>query len=1126
MRYIKFGVRSSEFGFRIIMLIMLFLPLAYALSPNSTNIDMYYRFDGNLSDASSHAITATLKTGSTTYSPGKLGSAINLSGANAFLSTKAAAYNYNEIKVMEFWIYLDSVPHNGVPFTFDYADEPQTTFYILPAGKFHVIMDPDAGVDTWSWSTGIWNHIVLFPNYGGRLLIFNNSKIVYNGSSTSPIKDRTALAIGGYLGTNDLVHGKLDNLILFNSTPSNSTIQQWVDDAYNSGAGRDPIAPAAAQVISNSSWNVTNYIDLISNSTAWNSNSYINVSANNLTATFSLNIGANATCSIHNLNYTDMKAKNSNYALLSNAVPLPTAHSFLFYDNLSAYNSTTCIYCAYYNGGSLTASSGCLKTMFSDIKPPDNIFISQVPSDLRDTNVFGSGLSIRYGITDESEIKTAHMTAYTNSSGENAQSCIRDICSLSNFSINPLSNLTGVYLWNISDNLIYNPAVYNIRQDYMQNTFHSVLSTNNAIKIDFTQIKNSYQYNFIEVMSNGVSGINTFYYCNSSYTSGLYASSPNCASFAVLNFSIPYNHTHSSFSSHKLIPFPVNSGYIGGIAVTNISYIIMKGDAAWNYSYITNITNTFSTSNNNGNTWNAVAGTLDAHIHQFSDDEKLCYNIFSSDIYNNINSSPLRCDNIGISRFPPTNPDVFLPNSSTYAGIIPINYTAAIPFSLSDTKIVYYDIELFTADDVFFSHIGNNSLELSLIYDISSVADGDYKIYVTAYDNNSFSSLGISEIFTIDNPFFNISIISPVFGSWFMLKDTIYLESICFSDFEVIKTNVSIYDSGNNQVFGFTNSGFSVNTSYVFADDLISDIYTAKFTCVDIIGNTISNIIAFPVYYYFNLDMFQPPDDITYFWVKTEFDTYEVITGFNITLGAICSDYIDGIFQGESYIDPFVLVYNSYVLPIGTYNLSRFCYVPDTYLAQTRYKIAHISVAKIPECTALSISTPYFNENITITLNTSSDERIDWLMLTFNGTERYNMTVNESSIYRIDSIKNKVWINETFSYGYNFSDYLGNTGGCFSNAESIERPAPVLKLFAFNQCPSTTEQLIFMIFVFILAALLIMMGFFGASTLGVLGAVILLFFSFSIIACDMLIGIIMILISLLIALGFILRMLK
>jgi len=906
------------------------------------------------------------------------------------------------------------------------------------------------------------------------------------------------------------------------------------DEVYgfsSSKAGEDflfynqTVASPAAPSIINSSFNVTNYADLISNSTAWNTGKYINVSRNAIASTFSLNIGANATCSIHNLNYTDMIAMNSNYALLSNAVPLPTVHSFLLFDNLSAYNSTTCTYCAYYDG-TKTSQSGCLKTMFSDIYPPANTFFSQEPSDLRDTNAFGSGLKIIYNVTDrDSSAASAVMNAYANTTSGMAHSCIRDSCSAANFSMNPLSNSSGLYIWNLSDNQIYSPSAYNIRQDYMQNTLHSVLSSSQSIKIDFTQISPSYPYNFLEVMANGISGLKTFYYCNSSYSSTSFLTSPNCASFAVLNFSTPYNHIHTAYSAHNMITMPISSGHIGSIAVTNISHIIIASGAAWNYSYISNNSNTFSASNNNGNTWNIQPGTLDSHIHQFSPENKLCYDIASSDLYGNANRSELRCDNIDISRFPPSSPQVFLPNSSVYAGEISINYTEAVPFSPIDTHIAYYDISLYTEDDIFYSYIGNNSLSLSMIYNISAIPDGNYKVYAAAYDNDSFSSAGISEIFTIDNPIFNITIIRPSHGSWFMLKDTIFLEAVCLSDENITKMNVSIYDSIGNIAFSETDYNSAINASYVFADGLVSDIYTAEFTCTDIIGDTISNIITFPVYYYFHLDMFMPPEDITYFWVKEAFDTYEVITGFNITLAAICSDYIDGVWQGESWIDPYVIIYNSYVLPIGTYNLTRYCYIPDTFIAQSHDKIVHIKVPSPPSC-ILSISTPFYDEKITTKLNITTDANIEWLLFMFNGTVIYNKTINSSDAIINDTIKNTIAIDESFEYGYNFSDVFGNEGNCINQGISIERPIITPPLMEFGVCPSTTHALIFLIFVFVIGLLLIIAGFAGASTLGIVGCLFFLFISFSAIACNNIIGVMMILVSLLILLGFTLRMIS
>lgn len=98
----------------------------------------------------------------------------------------------------------------------------------------------------------------------------------------------------------------------------------------------------------------------------------------------------------------------------------------------------------------------------------------------------------------------------------------------------------------------------------------------------------------------------------------------------------------------------------------------------------------------------------------------------------------------------PTSPIIYSPSNTGYSGMININYTPS--FTLDGKVISFYNISLLDSSFNYLLTIKtNNSLNLSYIWDSSSVINGNYIINVTACDNISQCNYGYSNIFTISN---------------------------------------------------------------------------------------------------------------------------------------------------------------------------------------------------------------------------------------------------------------------------------------------------------------------------------------------------------------------------------------
>lgn len=329
------------------------------------------------------------------------------------------------------------------------------------------------------------------------------------------------------------------------------------------------------------------------------------------------------------------------------------------------------------------------------------------------------------------------------------------------------TNISDTWLFRLFDNMIY-PATYNINETYMEQTQHSIYDINghnNYVKIRLYNVSSTKLYSQFEVMANDSSSNTTLgiFYCNESYTTGDPDTSPFCTNFYSLLGNVPYNHTHSIYSSHMLIPFSMNTttGTIGGVQVTPTSYFLLRGNSStWHAYYISNDTGSAETTTDNGTTWIPLSGTIDSHLHQYYGTDTLAYYTSACNGLGKCVNSSVNFDLIDLGGLPPTAPDIYSPTSGAKKGIISINYTESI--SPNSYAIVSYNISLLNTDNSLNITIAdNNSPNLGFMWDSTSASDGEYKIGVEACDSNSLCTMGFGDIFTIDNTIPIVTIYSP-----------------------------------------------------------------------------------------------------------------------------------------------------------------------------------------------------------------------------------------------------------------------------------------------------------------------------------------------------------------------------
>ncbi|MHA1279329.1 MAG: DUF2341 domain-containing protein [Candidatus Helarchaeota archaeon] len=480
----------------------------------------------------------------------------------------------------------------------------------------------------------------------------------------------------------------------------------------------------------------------------------------------------------------------------------------------------------------------------TDSTPPSITFVSQYPADISSTNMFTSDLNVSYNMTDTSGINESSVKFYykTNSSTSDISQFINGT-SVSGWQIKEGTNVSS--LWNFSlDHMNIYPATYNIDENVMeteQKHHYSLDAKNKIIKTRFLNTSKISEHNYFVVDAQNQTGTTEFmriYYCNETYTAGNPETSENCVEIFNLMPASPYNFSEGG-SKYWIVPMAINttSGMIGDVYVTNTSYILLRDSASpggWNISYITNVsrTDTIQVSSNNGIAYTNFSGTIDGHIHQF-DGTSLWYYACANDTYENNGCSAVRQDLLELGNLPPNSPDVYSPTEGTYSGNITINYTESL--SPNGYPITHYNISLVNMTLGFVQEIqGNNSVNLSYVWDSTSATDGEYFIRVESCDNQSQCSYGYSENITIDNTYPTISLISPI--------NATYLSSTISVKYTAIDEHL------DSCWYSLSGSNTTISSCNNFTLTSLSDgSYKLIISANDTLGHTNSSTVYFTI---------------------------------------------------------------------------------------------------------------------------------------------------------------------------------------------------------------------------------------------------------------------------------------
>lgn len=388
-------------------------------------------------------------------------------------------------------------------------------------------------------------------------------------------------------------------------------------------------------------------------------------------------------------------------------------------------------------------------------------FNYQIPADINYLNLINNNLNLSYNLTNYYGIDYANLYFNVNTSNGIFIYINGSKVAYGNVTTEEKYNVSQTYNFIVEDELVY-PATYNYDLEVMKNIPHGVellQSQNQWIKIELLNVSSQTQFNLVEMMVNSSpSAIQGDYvYCNKSYTSGNPKLSSYCTEFANPLPTTTFNHSHSEYSKHQAVFMAINttSGKVGNVVVTSQSYFLRQGSSVTYPRDVYYITNTSrptasATTNNNGATWTAQTYTVDMHLHQYNSQDAFCYYVNAISFAGNNETSGTRCDLIELGNQPPSSPNIYHPANSTYSGsYLYINYTAAL--SPNSYHIVQYNITLFNSTFGYNMSIKeNNSMNLSYIWNITDVVNGQYIIKVQACDENRLCSYGESELFALD----------------------------------------------------------------------------------------------------------------------------------------------------------------------------------------------------------------------------------------------------------------------------------------------------------------------------------------------------------------------------------------
>jgi len=283
---------------------------------------------------------------------------------------------------------------------------------------------------------------------------------------------------------------------------------------------------------------------------------------------------------------------------------------------------------------------------------PVNITLdSQVPNDINFSNSF-NGVNITYLAENINESSTPLIFLNYSITGVACPIIENGVCQTFPITIEDYTSLgSDLYRFELDEYNIL-PANYNLDEEYIRSTNGSDIvldSQNDWISVLFKGFDLNTGYNYLEIDVLGESSASVpVVYCNSSYVNGNPLIDDNCGVFADIDDISTYDHIHSVYQGHQVVFFNSSDGTLGGVTTTEDSRFLIRGLPSNDITvkYRVNDTDTANISINGGNTWSSVTGTIDAHIHQFYNNESIEYYACG---YNS--TSGVECSNTTIDAF-------------------------------------------------------------------------------------------------------------------------------------------------------------------------------------------------------------------------------------------------------------------------------------------------------------------------------------------------------------------------------------------------------------------------------------------------------------------------------------------
>jgi hypothetical protein len=521
-----------------------------------------------------------------------------------------------------------------------------------------------------------------------------------------------------------------------------------------------------------------------------------------------------------------------------------------------------------------------------DTTQPVVLKINQTPADISSLDLFSRNLTIWYNMTDDVKIKGGSEELYFKVNNTQTEiweyvngteiekgyhSTLRNSTALSFY------NISNLYFYNVFADIIF-PSINMLDLEYIENTTHNINTMTNSqdgFKMTFYNFSTNSQENILEIYTNssGVAGALRFYACNLTYSTGRADTNTNCYNFYNMPYTQQKNHTHGTSSVHWTVPFIINesSRRIGTVrATTTMQIVVLNGlTGTWNIWYVnkTARVDTVQSTTTRGASWTNFAGTIDAHIHQFSGNDTIYYYACANDSSDNRNCSAIQSDNMDLGNIPPLPPNIFYPTSGLYKGYQWINYTQAIPFN--SYTITQYNITLrYLNGSRAYEIKANNSVNVSLRWNTQDVNDGSYDIRVWATDNNSLNAFGVSDNFTIHNE-------APIFSIHNNNASSIskYNDKVKFA------INISDAYQIAGYIFSTNNSGQWINRTFTPETDLL---YWANETIT--VNQTRGNFICGKWYFNNSLNTWNESNN-TCFIVSNTFPSSPINIGWTTVGG-------------------------------------------------------------------------------------------------------------------------------------------------------------------------------------------------------------------------------------------------